>query len=161
DLEPNGIVDVNPFWVHTERGQFDARYRLNRATNTSEYWALAKNFDVRTPDHPSFISKELPTIPPLSAKLDSLAIAVGGPSGQNLAIGGAVHAHDAKISGVQIDRLSARFAGAISGAAIDRIAASGPWGSLDGSGEFSTAAFLARGKYRGTLDGLRPFLSNI
>ena len=161
DLEPNGIVDVNPFWVHTQRGDFDARYRLDRSKNTSAFWVVARNFQLQTPRTASFMGNQLPAIPPISGRLDQLAIAGGGPSGMDAAMAGSVSAHDASISGVRIDRLAAQFAGALDGATIDSLSAAGPWGALDGRGEFSTAAFVARGNYRGTLPGLRSFLGNI
>src|SRR6185312_4072050 len=45
-------------------------------------------------------------------------------------------------------------------ASINLLHASGPWGAFDGTGEFSTQQFVARGKYRGTFEGLQPFLGS-
>ena len=59
---------------------------------------------------------------------------------------------------MQFDRSSAGFGGTLHGAAINSLHASGPWGTFAGSGGFSPQRFVAYGKYRGTFEGLQPFL---
>ena len=61
-------------------------------------------------------------------------------------------------AGVPFDTIHAAFGGTMNGAAVNLLHASGPWGNFDGNGAFSGKAFVARGHYRGTLDGLQPFL---
>jgi len=160
-LEPDGQVDVAPFWVHTERGELDASYHLNRKTNRSAFWALARHLQLSVPAHAPFTGNVLATLPAVGGTIDRLAFAGGGRSGTSATVAGSLSAHGLHVAGVPIDTLSGSFAGSLAGANVDGLAATGPWGSLHGSGEVSTNALVARGAYSGTLAGLRPFLGNI
>ncbi len=43
DTDRNGTASVDPFWFHTERGDFDGAYVLDRPHATSAFWMLARN----------------------------------------------------------------------------------------------------------------------
>lgn len=158
-LERNGLIDLAPMWIHTERGDLDARYQLDRAHDTSAFWLLARGFALRAPQHASFLDTALPALPPIDAHVDEVALAGGGPSGARANLAGRLRVHDARVAGVTIDRAQAQFAGTLAGSTIDHLRLEGPWGTLDGNGAFSTRALVMRGAYRGTLQGLRPFLA--
>ncbi|HTX59858.1 MAG TPA: translocation/assembly module TamB domain-containing protein [Verrucomicrobiae bacterium] len=158
-LEPNGTGSVEPFWLHTQRGDLDGGYLLDRPHHTSAFWAIAGNLDLHAPRYKAFPGVELPQIPAIDGRLDAFSVA-GGGDGQNVAIAGDVLGGKSDFAGVHFDRIEAAFGGTMSDAAVNRIVATGPWGSFTGNGAFSTQAFVARGAYRGTLEGLQPFLGS-
>ena len=83
----------------------------------------------------------------------------GGGSGNHIVLGGSSTArHDDR--GVHFDRLDAAFGGTLREAAVNVLRASGPWGTFSGNGAFSTQRFVAYGAYRGTFEGLQPFLGS-
>ena len=161
-MDRGGVLDVAPLWINTERGQFAAAYSLDRTRDTSAFWIRAQHLSLRTPQHTSFLGASLPVMPPIDGTLDDASIAGGGPSGNHELLAGTIDARDTTIGGVQLDRVGAQFAGTIRSAAIDPVAASGPWGSLVGKGVLSLSGGLAvRGIYHGTLQGLRQFMNGI
>ncbi|MGA8534018.1 MAG: translocation/assembly module TamB domain-containing protein [Candidatus Tumulicola sp.] len=158
-LDPNGTAAVEPFWLHTERGDFDGGYRLDRPRSTSGFWALASNLHMRAPSYKAFPGLSLPEVPNVNGRIDSIAIA-GGGAGRNVAIAGVVSGDDTAIAGIKFDRINAAFAGTLANAQISLLHASGPWGAFDGNGAFSSQAFVAAGNYRGTFEGLQPFIGS-
>ncbi len=159
EMNPNGTVAVDPFWFHTERGDFDGGYLLDRPRGTSAFWARAANLRMRAPAVKAFPGISLPQIPPVDARLIGMTVA-GGGSGNHVVIGGLVSGKDTTISQVRFDRLDASFAGTFREAAVNVLHAAGPWGSFDGNGAFSTQRFVAYGAYRGSFEGLQPFLGS-
>src|SRR6202042_745498 len=107
----------------------------------------------------SFPGLSLPAIPPIGGRITNVAVA-GGGSGNDVVLAGNVAASNATIAGMRFDRIDAAFGGTLANARIGRLQASGPWGAFAGSGAFSTRAFVANGNYRGTFEGLQPFLAN-
>jgi hypothetical protein len=158
-LDPNGTASVTPFWLHTERGDFDGGYFLDRPHDTSGFWALASGLHMRAPTYKAFPGLSLPEIPNVNGRIDSVAIA-GGGSGANVALAGIVSGDDTDIAGIKFDRINSAFAGTLANAQISLLHASGPWGQFDGNGAFSSQAFVTTGNYRGTFEGLQPFLGN-
>ncbi len=159
DLEPNGTGNVEPFWFHTERGNFDGGYHLDRPHDTSGFWAMASGLRMRAPSYKAFPGLDLPEMPKINGDSVSVTIA-GGGAGKNVVLAGLFGAERTDIAGVKFDRMNGAFSGSLGGASINLLHASGPWGVFDGSGEFSTQAFVARGHYRGTFEGLQPFLGS-
>ncbi len=159
-LEPSGLVDVAPFHVRSARGELDGAYHLNRANDTSAFWLVGDGVSLRTPKRVSLLDAELPALPAIDGTIDRVALVGGGHSGNRALVAGSLRAHAATVAGVRFDTLRARFAGSLAGAAISPVVASGPWGSIDGSGALSTDALAVRGYYRGTLAGLRPYLAD-
>jgi hypothetical protein len=158
-LDPNGTGSVEPFWLHTERGDFDGGYYLDRPHNTSGFWAIANGLQMHAPRYATFPGIVLPQLPPIKAKSFD-AIAAGGGAGNNVSLAGLVTAKQTEIAGVYFDALGATFGGTLANAAVNRMSATGPWGSFAGDGAFSSQSFVARGTYRGTFEGLQPFLGN-
>lgn len=158
-MEPNGTAAVEPFWLHTQRGDFDGGYLLDRPHDTSAFWGLAGNLQMRAPTYKAFPGLSLPAIPNVNGRIASVAIA-GGGAGKNVVLAGLVSGDRADIAGVKFDRVAAAFAGTLTNAQIGLLHASGPWGEFDGNGAFSSRVFVAGGSYRGTLDGLQPFLGS-
>jgi hypothetical protein len=158
-VEPTGSLDVEPLWSNVGTGTFAAAYHLNRATNESAFWVNASNLHLRAPSA-GFPSGVLPTVPAIDGTIDALALEGGGPTGIGALVAGDVRAHDATIAGVKVDALQARFAGHLSDAAVDPVVASGPWGSLTGTGALSTSALALQGAYHGSLQGLRAYLND-
>jgi hypothetical protein len=158
-LDPAGTAAVAPFWLHTERGNFDGAYALDRPHATSAFWALANNVRMRSVSHKAFPGLALPQIPAVDGRIDSVAVA-GGGSGNDVVLAGTAKAGDAAIAGMHFDRINAAFSGTMTNARIGRLSASGPWGRFNGSGAFSTQAFVASGNYRGTFEGLQPFFGS-
>ncbi len=157
-LDPEGTAAIAPFWMHTERGDFDGGYALDRPHSTSAFWALASNLHMRAVST-QFPGMELPAVPPIGGRITNVAVA-GGGSGNDIVLAGNVAANGATIAGMHFDRIDAAFGGTLANARIGRLQASGPWGAFAGSGAFSTQAFVANGEYRGTFEGLQPFLGN-
>lgn len=159
DLEPNGTGSVAPFWFHTERGDFDGGYYLDRPHASSGFWALASGLRMRVPTYKAFPGLDLPQMPKIDGNAVSVTMA-GGGAGKDVAIAGLFGAERTEIAGVKFDRMNGSFAGTLAGASVNLLHASGPWGVFDGNGEFSTQTFVARGNYRGTFEGLQPFLGS-
>ncbi len=157
DLDPNGMAAVQPFWFHTERGDFDGGYVLDRPHSTSAFWMIASGLRMRAPATRAFPGLSLPEIPPINGRSVGMAIA-GGGSGTHVVVAGSASAVGTSVAGIAFDDIDAAFGGTLNEAAINRLRASGPWGAFDGSGSFSTQRFVAYGRYRGTFEGLQPFL---
>ena len=158
--DPNGTASVAPFRVHAGRGRFDGGYALDRPDDTSAFWGYASDVALHAPAHQEFPGLTLPSVPPIDTRVTDAQIA-GTGSGRHVAVGGAIDVGGADIAGVRFDRIKAGFAGTMAGAEITSLSASGPWGTFDGRGSFSTKALIARGVFNGTLDGLEPFLGGI
>ena len=157
EMDPNGTASVSPFWFHTERGDFDGGYLLDRPENTSAFWISSRGLRMSVPRLPAFPGLALPEMPPIAGRAVAMTLA-GGGSGPHVVVAGSASVAQTSIAGIEFDTLAAEFAGTLNGAAINRMNASGPWGSFAGSGDFSTQRFVAYGKYRGTFEGLQPFL---
>ena len=145
--DPGGMLDVGPLWFDTERGRLYAGYSLDRTHDTSTFWINAQHLALHTPKHTSFLGVALPVMPPLDGIVDDAAILGGGPSGEHTLIAGRVHLHATTIAGVRLDRVHANFAGTLANAAVDPIDASGPWGTLHGTGALSLNTLAVRGHY--------------
>ncbi|MEO6834404.1 MAG: translocation/assembly module TamB domain-containing protein [Candidatus Tumulicola sp.] len=158
-LNRNGTGTVEPFWLHTQRGDFDGGYLLDRPHDTSAFWGLASNLAMRAPVYKAFPGLELPEIPNVNGRIGSVAIA-GGGAGKDVTLAGIVSGDDTDIAGIKFDRIAATFGGSLTNAQIGLLHASGPWGQFDGNGAFSSQAFVASGNYRGTFEGLQPFLGS-
>ena len=158
-LNPNGTAAIEPFWLHTERGDFDGGYLLDRPNGTSGFWGLAANLGMRAPTYKAFPGLDLPAIPIINGRIASVAIA-GGGSGKDVVLAGLVSGDRADVGGVKFDRVAASFGGTLVNAQIGLLHAAGPWGQFDGNGAFSSQAFVAAGQYRGTLEGLQPYLGS-
>lgn len=158
-MNPQGTVAVEPFWFHTERGQFDGAYLLDRPDDTSAFWMLATNLRMHPSVYAAFPGLTLPQMPPIEARTVGFAMA-GGGSGSNIVLGGSASAADTSIAGVRFTTVDAAIGGTLQRAAMNRILATGPWGTFNGSGEFSSQRFAAFGAYRGTFEGLQPFLGS-
>jgi TamB, inner membrane protein subunit of TAM complex len=159
EMNPNGTARVAPFWFHTERGSLDGAYLLDRPHDTSAFWVLARNLRMRAPKYGVFPGLTLPPMPPVNGKTVGMTIA-GGGSGPKVVLAGTVSATDASIANVDFDRVEAAFGGTLQHSAVNLLNASGPWGSFRGHGEFSSQRFVAYGNYRGTFEGLQPFLGS-
>jgi hypothetical protein len=159
DTNPNGTAAVAPFWFHTERGNFDGGYLLDRPDGTSAFWMLANHLRMHPPAHGAFPGISLPEMPPVDGRSVGMTVA-GGGAGKNIVLGGIVTADDARIAGVKFDRIEAGFGGTLQSAAINLLDAAGPWGTFAGHGGFSSQRFVAYGKYRGTFEGLQPLIGN-
>ncbi len=159
DTNPNGTAMVAPFWFHTERGNFDGGYLLDRPDDTSAFWMLANGLRMRASSYKTFPGISLPEMPPVNARAVGMTLA-GGGAGNDIVLAGVVRAQAADIAGVAFDRVEAGFGGTLRSAAINRLAATGPWGTFSGHGAFSSQRFVAYGAYRGTFDGLHPFLGD-
>jgi hypothetical protein len=158
-LHPNGTAAIEPFWLHTQRGSFDGAYLLDRPHATSAFWALASGLRMKAPADAAFPGLGIPAIPPITGRIERVAVAGGGP-GTNVLLAGELAAHDTSIAGLGFYRIAAAFGGSLADAQIGLLHASGPWGRFDGNGAFSSQALVAAGTYRGTLEGLQPFLTN-
>jgi len=156
-MNPNGIAAVEPFWFHTERGNFDGAYKLDRPRDTSAFWFVAKNLKMRAPAYKAFPGLPLPEMPPIDGRTVDIALA-GGGAGSRIVLAGGANAADTTITSVRFKRIEAAFAGTMQHNAMNRLLATGPWGTFNGSGEFSGQRFVAYGAYRGTFEGLQPFL---
>lgn len=159
ETDPNGTATVAPFWLHTERGNLDGGYVLDRPNDSSAFWMLASGLKMKATTYKAFPGISLPEMPPVNGRNVGMAIA-GGGSGRNIVLAGVVGANDAQIAGVAFDRVQAAFGGNLQSAAVNRLSATGPWGAFSGRGAFSSQRFVAYGKYRGTFEGLHPFLGD-
>ncbi len=158
-MDENGTALVDPFWLHTPRGDLDGSYILDRPHNTSAFWLVSDNLRMRAPAYPAFPNLSLPQMPKIDGGTLRAAIA-GGGSGSHILLGGIVSGADTSIAGVRFTSLEATLAGTMQDAPINRLRASGPWGSFRGRGDFSTQRFVAYGDYRGSFEGLAPFLGS-
>ena len=48
-LDPNGTGSVVPFWLHTERGDLDGGYVIDRPNGSSAFWATGSNLSLHAP----------------------------------------------------------------------------------------------------------------
>ncbi len=159
DTNPNGTAAVAPFWFHTERGNFDGGYVLDRPSSTSFFWMLANGLRMHAPSYKTFPGIALPEMPPVDGHSVSMSLA-GGGAGTNIVLAGIVGADHVRIAGVNFNVIEAGFGGTLQSAAINLLRASGPWGSFAGRGGFSSQRFVAYGRYRGTFDGLQPLIGS-
>jgi len=159
ETDPNGTVVVSPFWFHTERGEFDGGYVLDRPHDSSGFWMLAKGLRMRATGYKAFPGITLPGIPAIDARSVDMTL-FGGGAGRAIVIAGVVGGNDATIAGVTFDRAEAAFGGTLQGASVNRLSATGPWGRFAGHGGFSSQRFAAFGSYRGSFEGLQPFLGS-
>ena len=158
-MDENGRALVDPFWLHTPRGDLDGSYLLDRPRGTSAFWLLSDNLHMRAPPYPAFPNLNLPQMPKIDGGSIRAAIA-GGGSGNHIVLGGLVSGANTSIAGVHFTSLEAAMAGTMQDAPINRLRASGPWGSFRGRGDFSTQRFVAFGDYQGSFEGLAPFLGS-
>ena len=159
EMNPNGTAIVDPFWLHTRRGDLDGGYVLDRPNAESAYWITATNLQMHAPRSGVFPNLSLPQMPPIDGGVVNAAIA-GGSSGSRILLAGTVRGDDTNISGVQFAHLEADMAGTLQDAPINRLRASGPWGDFAGNGDFSSQRFIAFGDYHGTFEGLQPLLGS-
>ena len=159
EMNPNGTARVAPFWFHTPRGDLDGGYLLDRPHDSSAFWLVANRLRMRVPSLQSVSGVPLPECRRSTAAPSAMSLA-GGGAGKQIALAGTVNGSDASIAGVKFDKVHAAFGGTLQNAAINRLRANGPWGTFDGHGDFSAQRFAAFGSYRGTFEGLQPFLTS-
>ncbi len=159
DTNPSGTASVAPFWLHTERGNLDGAYLLDRPHATSAFWIIARGLRMRATSYRAFPGIALPEMPPVDGRTVGIT-AAGGGAGTNIVMAGRINAADSSIAGVTFDRVSAAFSGTLADAEVNLLSAAGPWGTFNGHGGFSARRFVAYGTYRGTFEGLQPFLGN-
>jgi hypothetical protein len=159
ELNPNGTARVEPFWLHTERGEFDGAYALDRPHDTSAFWLAANDLRMRAPTVSAFPGLSLPQMPPIDGRPVAITLA-GGGSGRQVVLAGTLAGGDTSIAGIRFNRMAGTFGGTLDNVAINALKASGPWGEFAGNGEFSPRQFVAYGAYRGTFEGLQPFLGS-
>jgi hypothetical protein len=53
-MNENGTALVDPFWLHTPRGDLDGSYLLDRPRNTSAFWLVSSHVRMRAPAYPAF-----------------------------------------------------------------------------------------------------------
>lgn len=158
-MNGDGTALVDPFWLHTPRGNLDGGYLLDRPRDTSAFWLIADGLRMRAPSYHAFPNLSLPEMPKIDGGVMHAALA-GGGSGNRILLGGVVGARDTKIAGVRFTTLDASLAGTLASAPINRLSATGPWGTFTGRGDFSSRQFVAFGNYRGSFEGLAPFMGN-
>ncbi|HTX57522.1 MAG TPA: translocation/assembly module TamB domain-containing protein [Candidatus Acidoferrales bacterium] len=156
-----GVLDVAPLWIVTPRGALYGGYHLDRTRDRSAFWIRALHLALRAPAHGTFLDQVLAASPPIDGTLDDAAILGGGSSGEHTIIAGEVRAHATTISGVRFTSLRSRFAGSLADIGIDAVDATGPWGRFRGDGAFTFNGIAVRGRYDGTLEGLRSFMSDV
>jgi hypothetical protein len=159
ETDPIGTATVAPFWFHTERGNFDGGYVLDRPNDSSGFWMLADGLRLRATSYKAFPGITLPEMPPIDARSIDMTLA-GGGSGKAIVMAGVVGGTRATIAGVRLDRVDAAFGGTLQDAAVNRLSATGPWGRFTGHGGFSSQRFVAFGDYRGSFEGLQPFFGS-
>jgi TamB, inner membrane protein subunit of TAM complex len=159
EMNPNGTARVDPFWFHTPRGDLDGGYLLDRPHDASAFWLRSSDLRMRVPLYKAFPGISLPEMPPIDGRAVAMTLA-GGGAGKQIALAGTINGRDTSITGVKFYRVDAAFAGMLQNAAVNRLRANGPWGTFDGHGDFSAQRFVAFGSYRGTFEGLQPFLGS-
>jgi len=158
-MHPNGTAAVAPFWLHTQRGRLDGGYVLDRPDDTSAFWIAGQRLQLHAPTAPTFAGLSLPSMPPIDGRNVNVALA-GGGSGRHTVLAGTIGTGIATIAGVPMYRVSASLEGSLRTLATNEVVAAGPWGDFGGNGEFSPRGFAAYGAYRGTLEGLQPYLGS-
>lgn len=158
-MNGNGTALVDPFWLHTSRGSLDGAYLLDRPHDTSAFWLISDGLRMHAPRYAAFPNLSLPQMPVVDGGIFGMSFA-GGGSGNDIALGGLVTGTDTSIAGVRFTNIKAALAGTLQNAPINLLHATGPWGVFDGRGGFSTQRFVAIGNYRGTFEGLAPFLGS-
>lgn len=162
DFEPNGTANVAPFWMRAGRGELAGGFRLDRPDGTSAFWVSGSDLSLSgsAPERNALPGVTIPQMPPISGDVRSVGI-IGGGNASAFILAGSVAAGRTNIAAVPFSSLNASFDGGISSAAISHVDATGPWGRFAGNGMFSSSRILARGRFDGTLDGLRPVLSGV
>ncbi len=159
EMSSNGTAVVAPFWFHTDRGNLDGGYVLDRPHDSSGFWVLANGLRMRATSYRAFPGVSLPEMPPIEARSVDMTLA-GGGAGNSIVMAGLLGGSDATVSQVAFNRVDAAFGGTMQSAAVNRLRASGPWGRFEGHGAFSSQGFIAFGHYRGSFEGLAPFLGS-
>ncbi|MFN2449049.1 MAG: translocation/assembly module TamB domain-containing protein [Candidatus Baltobacteraceae bacterium] len=160
-LDPYGEGVFGPMALRAPNGgTLDAGFALDRKNGQSAFWASAHGIRLRQPQTVRLPGVSIPELPPIDAMIGDADIA-GTGSAQNVVVGGRMHLSPAIIAGVPFDAIAATFAGPMGASRLSSVEASGPWGAFSGEGTFGTSLIAARGDYRGTLQGLRPFLGSL
>ena len=103
-MNPNGTAIVDPFWLHTPRGELEGGYVLDRPNAASAYWITATNLQMHAPRSGVFPNLSLPQMPPIDGGVINAAIA-GGGAGSHILLAGNVRGVDTSISGVKFSHL--------------------------------------------------------
>ena len=160
-LAQDGVLDVEPAWLHIDGAVMSGGYALDRKNDRSAFWIDASHLALHAPAATSVLAAAVAHPPPVDGIVDRAQLAGGGPSGMGAAVGGVLDMHDAHVAGVDFRVLRAGFAGTAGGLGARNVYAAGSWGSIAGTGSFSTGGFAVTGAYDGTLHGLQPFLGGI
>ncbi|MBV9233975.1 MAG: translocation/assembly module TamB domain-containing protein [Candidatus Eremiobacteraeota bacterium] len=156
-MHRDGTAAIAPFWLDTPRGNLEGGYVLDRPGDTSAFWIAGRGLQLRAPFVRTFPGLTLPSMPPIDGRSVDVDFA-GGGSGKHTVLAGRVGTGVARIAGVPMYRVSADLSGSLGTLATKAVRAAGPWGEFGGNGEFSSRGFAAYGAYRGTLEGLQPYL---
>ena len=62
-MNGDGTALVDPFWLHTPRGNLDGAYLLDRPHDTSAFWMTAGGLAMRAPRYQAFPNLALPQMP--------------------------------------------------------------------------------------------------
>ncbi len=147
-MNPNGTARIEPFWFHTERGDLDGGYVLDRPRQTSAFWLQADNLRMRPPPpYPVFPGLELPQMPPMSSRRVAASLA-GGGAGAKIFLAGKVTGDDATIAGVKFDRLEARLRGDALASGDQLLARYRSMGHVQRPRQFLAAAVRRTGELR-------------
>lgn len=159
-IDPHGVGSVGPLQVKTDGGLLIGGYAIDRPRDASAFWASASDLHAEGLHAQSLPEIGLPNLPPLRGDIRDVEI-VGGGSGNAAVAAGRALATDLRVSGVALQTVSTSFSGNLNDVAIHRFFADGPWGSIDGNGDYSPHRTVVRGVYAGTFEGLRPYTGDL
>ncbi|MEO6913239.1 MAG: translocation/assembly module TamB domain-containing protein, partial [Candidatus Baltobacteraceae bacterium] len=159
-IDPSGVGSVGPLQIKVGSGLLTGGYAIDRPRNVSAFWASANDLQADQLRAQALPGVALPSLPALRGEVRDVEIA-GGGSGGAIVAAGRVLATDLRVSGVRLQTAGASFSGGLNDLAIHRIFADGPWGSIEGNGEYSPHQTVVRGVYAGSFEGLRPFTGEL
>jgi len=138
-LDSRGDGSIAPLWFRHGPASLAGGYR-RVSGGAASFWLRARSLNLQAHELP--VPPGAPDLPPFSGSLARLDLLGGGAQG---AFVGAASARAGTLAGIPFARLDVRAAGRLPQIALQRVAASGPWGSFTGRGAIGGANALLAG----------------
>ena len=161
-VDEKGRGEFGPInFTRPDGSEFSGSFALDRPDSSSGFWAWMHHFRFRDPGTQATLpGVTLPEFPMFGGVLDGAFAGGGAPSDFTLA--GHVDGTGMEFLGIPVSSAAVDFGGTFHELRLQRIDARGAWGHIAGAGAVAIpGAFVLRGMFDGTLQGLQRFTGDI
>jgi hypothetical protein len=161
-IDEKGRGEFGPIdFTRADGSEFSGSFTLDRPNSSSGFWAWMHHFRFYDPGKQTTLpGVTLPEFPTFGGVLDGAFAGGGAPSDFTLA--GRVNGTGMEFLGIPVSSAAVDFGGTFRELRLQRIDARGAWGHIAGAGAVALpGAFVLRGTFDGTLQGLRRFTGDI